>query len=114
MPLVQSGRFRALAITGLKRSEALPDVPTLESQGIKGFETAAWYGIAGPAGMPRPVVALLNQEIVKIAKSPEFGKQIIRDGVEPLGTTPEEFLALIKAELAKWSNLVAEAGLRLN
>lgn len=114
MPLVKSGRFKALAITGLKRSESLPDVPTLASQDIKGFETAAWYGVAGPAGMPKPVVALLNQEIVKIVKSAEFGKQITRDGVEPLGSTPEEFVDIVKAELAKWSSLVAEAGLHLN
>ena len=114
MPLVKSGRLKALAITGLKRSEFLPDVPTLSSHGIKGFETAAWYAVAGPAGIPRPLVTLLNQEIVKIAKSAEFRKQIAGDGAEPMGGTPEELAEAIKAELAKWTNLVAVAGLRLN
>lgn len=114
MPLVKSGRLKALAVTGVQRFELLPDLPTLSSQGIKGFETAAWYAVAGPAGMPRPVVTLLNQEIVKIAKSAEFRKQIAGDGAEPLGTTPEELAQAIKVELAKWTTLVAAAGLRLN
>jgi len=111
MPFVKDGRLKALAITGLHPSDLLPDVPTLDSQGIKGFETATWYGVVGPAGIPKPIVILLNQEIVKVAKSNEFKQRIAAEGAEPVGSTPEECAETIKNELEKWTKLVKDTGL---
>ena len=113
MPFVKDGRLKALGVTGLKRAELLPDVATLDSQGVKGFDTAAWYAVIGPAGLPKPVVQLLNQEIVKIAKSAEFKQRVEAEGVEPVGSTPEECAEIIKKELAKWTALVKATGLHI-
>jgi len=87
-------------------------VPTLDSQGIKGFETAAWYGIAGPAGVPKAVVALLNQEIVKMVKSEEFRQRVLNVGLEPLLNSPEDFAKIIAADSAQWNGIMPGLNLK--
>lgn len=111
---VQAGRLRALAITGEKRSQILPNVPTLLEQGVAGFEPGLWYALLGPAGMPRPVAARLHQEAVQVVQAPDFRKVLVAQGSEPVGGTPEECAATIKKELGIWTKLVREAGLRVN
>lgn len=111
---VQAGRLRALAITGEKRSQILPNVPTLLEQGVAGFEPGLWYALLGPAGMPRPVAARLHQEAVQVVQAPDFRKVLVAQGSEPVGSTPEECAATIKKELGIWTKLVREAGLRVN
>jgi len=113
-PFVRDGRLKALAITGSKRADALPDVPTLDSQGIKGYESGAWYAVLGPAGIPRSIVMQLNQEIVRIVKSDDFRQRVGKEGVEPQGSTPEAALETIRNEVAKWTGLVKETGLKVN
>lgn len=112
MPHVQAGRLKALGITGVKRSQLLPDVPTLAEQGVTGFETNYWYGLLGPAGIPKPIVARLNQEAVKIIRTADFKQKMIGEGAEPVGSTPEEFAEIISSGLAKWTKLVKDAGIR--
>ena len=113
MPYVRAGRIRPLAVTSLERSPVLPDVPTVDSQGLRGFEAKEWYGFVAPGGTPREIVARLNQEIVRVLKSTEVHGRLIDLGTEVVAESPEHFAALIKSELVKWSKLIKEAGIRL-
>ena len=114
MPHVKSGRLRAIAVTTLKRSSALPDVPTLDEQGLKGFETATWYGVAAPAGTPKEIVKKLHAEIVRIIKLPEVRERLASEGADFVGDTPEELTAFVKSEIAKWAKVVKQAGMKVN
>lgn len=114
MAHIQSGRLRALGITGIKRSQLLPDIPTLTEQGIAGFEGNAWYALLGPAGMPRPVVARLNQEVVKIVNTADVRQKLTTVGAEAVGSTPEECAEVIRNEIAKWTKLVKDTGIRVD
>lgn len=111
---VQSGRIRALAITGEKRSPALSAVPTFLEQGIAKFETGLWYALLGPARMPSSVSTRLQQEIAKAMQHPDFRKVLVSQGSDPVGSTPEECAAVIRKELEIWTRLVKEAGILLN
>jgi tripartite-type tricarboxylate transporter receptor subunit TctC len=106
---VKAGRLRALAITSAKRSPVLPETPTLLELGIK-LEINGWYCVMGPAGMPKPVVARLNAEINKILAQPDFVEQLAGQGVTPMGGTPEQVVALIKADMAKYAKAIQESG----
>lgn len=111
-PLVQhikAGKLRALAVTTAKRSSTLPNVPTLDEAGIKGFNQGTWFGILAPAGTPKDVVAKLNSEIVKIIQTPEFKKRMEEIGAEPVGDTPAQMAAQIKDDTAKYAKLVKDA-----
>lgn len=114
MPHVKSGRLRAIAVTTLKRSSALPDVPTLDEQGLKGFETATWYGVAAPAGAPKEIIKKLHAEIVRIIKLPEVRERLASEGADFVGDTPEELTAFVKSEIAKWAKVVKQAGMKVN
>jgi tripartite-type tricarboxylate transporter receptor subunit TctC len=109
---IAAGRLRPLAVTTAKRSRAMPELPTMAEAGVKGYEVAGWYGVVGPAKLPRPIVTKLNQEIVRALKMPDVGEKMAADGSEPMGTTPEQFGAHIKAEVAKWRDLIQKAGIR--
>ncbi|MSQ73702.1 MAG: tripartite tricarboxylate transporter substrate binding protein [Betaproteobacteria bacterium] len=113
MQPLQAGRLRALAITGVRRSPLLPELATLTEQGVKGFETGNWYALLGPAGIPKPVVMRLYQEIAKIGATTEFRQRLSSEGVEPVMNTPEECTEVIRAELAKWTNFVKVTGMRI-
>jgi len=109
---LKAGRLRALAVTTAKRSPAAPELPTMAEAGVPGYEVAGWYGVVAPAKTPRPIIVKLNQQIVRILHLPEVGEKLAADGSEPVGSTPEQFGAHIKAEVAKWRNLIQKTGIR--
>jgi tripartite-type tricarboxylate transporter receptor subunit TctC len=108
-PLVKDGKLRALAITAKTRSPALPDVPTLDELGIKGQEAETMQGVLVPAGTPRPIVDLLQTEIARIVNLPDVRDKMLAMGLEPDGMSPAEFAAYIKADVAKWKKVIADA-----
>lgn len=105
LPHIKGGKLRPLAVTGTTRHRLLPDVPTLEELGYKDFDGVQWYGIVGPANMPRPVVTRLNAEINKQINLPELKEKLSGEALETMPMTPEEFGAYIKNDIAKWSQL---------
>jgi len=109
---IKSGRLRPLAVTTAKRSRSMPELPTMAEAGVKGYEVAGWYGMVAPARTPRALITLLNGEVVRILKLPEVGDRLAADGSEPVGSSPEQFGAHIKSEVAKWRKLTAEAGIK--
>jgi len=113
-PQVKAGRLRALAVAGLQRSAVMPDVPTVAESGLPGYEAGSWYGLLAPAGTPRAIVERLNGEIVRILRLPEIERRLKGEAYEIPADTPDQFAAVIKAEVAKWAPIVREAGLRPN
>ena len=111
-PHIKAGKLRALALVAPQRSAALPDVPTVAEAGLRDFEVTTWYGILAPAGTPRPVVARLNAELVRIMHSPEVKDRLAAMATDPVTSTPEEFADYIKREIAKWGDVVRKAGLK--
>jgi tripartite-type tricarboxylate transporter receptor subunit TctC len=110
--LVRGGKLRGLAITNPKRVAALPDIPAV-AEALPGFELVGWYGIAGPAKLPGPILTRLNAEIVKIINSPELRDRIVADGAEPVGSSPEDFRQFMLADLEKAAKLVKASGAKL-
>ncbi len=111
---VKSCKMRALAGGGAKRSSAMPDVPTIAQAGVPGYNMVLWFGVLAPAGTPKPVVAALQREIAGILKMPDVKARLAAQGAEPVGSTPEEFDAFIKAEIVKWAKVVKDAGLKVD
>ena len=109
LPHIKSGKLRALAVTTAKRSSALPDVPTLEEAGLKGFDIGTWFGVLAPAATPRDIVDRLNAEMVKVIHSPDFKSRMAAIGAEPIGDSTAELSAKIKNETDKFAKLVKEA-----
>jgi tripartite-type tricarboxylate transporter receptor subunit TctC len=110
---VRSGRIRALGVSSLERSSALPDVPTVASQGFPGFEAKEWYGFVGPGATPQAVVARLNHDLVSALHQPDVRARLQDLGTEIVADAPEQFGALIKSELAKWATLIKSTGIHL-
>jgi tripartite-type tricarboxylate transporter receptor subunit TctC len=111
-PHVKTGRLRALAVTGARRSPALPDLPTMMEAGVRGYESSTWYGLLAPKATSRAIVTKLNREVVAIINLPEVKANLLAEGAEPVGNTPEQFGEFIKAEIAKWGKVIRAAGLR--
>ena len=111
-PHVAAGRLRALGVTSGKRSPAYPDVPTIAEAGVPGFDVVGWYGLLGPARMPKDVLARLSTEIIRIAKNPEVRELLKKRGATAVGSTPEEFAAFITTDHAKWSKVVKAANIK--
>jgi tripartite-type tricarboxylate transporter receptor subunit TctC len=109
-PHIKAGKLRALALVAPQRSGALPDVPTVAEAGLRDFEVTTWYGVLAPAGTPRSIVVRLNAELVKIMHSSELKERLAATGTEPLTSTPEEFAAYIKREIAKWGDVIRKSG----
>jgi tripartite-type tricarboxylate transporter receptor subunit TctC len=109
LPQVKAGRVRAIAITGARRSFAVPDLPTIAESGLPGYEAASWYGIAGPAKFPPSLVARFNKELGVIATDPEVKDRMAVEGLEALHTTPAEFGKIIAQDIAKWAKVVKAA-----
>ena len=109
----RGGRLRAIAVTSPKRLAALPDVPAM-AEALPGFEIVGWYGIFGPAKMPKALVTRLHDEIVKVLQRQDVKDMIAGDGADPIGNTPEEFRKYLDADVAKWAKLVKESGAKLN
>jgi tripartite-type tricarboxylate transporter receptor subunit TctC len=110
---VKAGKVRILGVTSAKRVVQLPDVPTIDEAGLKGFETAAWSGVYVPMGTPRDIITRLNTEIVKILKMPSVREQLAGQGAEPVGDTPEEFAQFTRSEIAKWAQVVKASGAKV-
>ena len=113
-PHMQSGKVRVLAITDSKRSASVPDIPTVAESGIPGYEVDQWYGIITSAKVPKPIVQKLRDAIAEAVKSPDVVKRLAGDGSTPVGSTPEQFNAHIRSEIAKWRKLAQEANLQLH
>ncbi len=109
---MNSGKLRALAVTGKQRSPAVPNLPTVAEAGVPGFDVGAWFGVVVPKGTPRPIVLRLNGEIVRITRLPEAREQFAAQGAEPVGSTPEEFGRHLRAEIDKWARVAKAAQLR--
>ena len=107
---IRAGKLRALAVTGPKRSPALAEVPTISEQGFPGVEATAWYGILAPAGTPKPVVAQLHGDLVRVLKQPDVVQKLDGLGFEIVGSTPEQFSAYIRTEIKKWEKVVRASG----
>ena len=113
VPHVKSGRLYALAVSFPARVKALPDVPTVLESGYK-YQVNNWHGVVAPRGVPKPIIDRLNAEINKIVKAPDFATRIASEGLEPAGGTPEEFLTLIKREIAEWAEVIRQANITIN
>jgi len=111
MPQVKAARLRALAVTSTRRSNALPELPAI-AETLPGYEASGWYGLLAPAATPREAVARINSETSRIMKLPEVAQRLAGDGVEAVGTTPEQFAAYLRAEIAKWGKIVKTAGIK--
>jgi tripartite-type tricarboxylate transporter receptor subunit TctC len=111
-PHIKAGRLRALAVVAPQRSSALPEVPTVAEAGLADFEVTTWYGVLVPAGTPRAVITRLNAELVKVMHAPELKEKLAAMGTDPLTSTPEEFAAYIKSEIAKWGDVIRKSGVK--
>ena len=114
LPHIKGGKLRALAVTTNVRSPALPDVPTLEEAGLKGFNIGTWFGVLAPAATPKDIVAKLNLEMVKVIQSPEFRKRMSEIGANPIGNTSAQMAAQIKEETEKFAIAVKEANVTVD
>jgi len=111
VPHVNAGRVRALGVGSKERIAVLPDVPAI-GETVAGYEARGWNGILAPAGTPKAIVSRLHHEIVKVVRSPEFGKLLVGEGATAVGNTPEEFDAIIRADIAKWAKILRETAKR--
>lgn len=109
-----AGKVRALAISGAKRSPALPDVPTMIESGLPGFDATSWYCVVAPAGTPKPIIDKLNAEIVKALNTPEMRQRLADEGAEIDPSTPAELARFVHAEIAKWAKAVKDSGARID
>jgi len=114
IPFIEQGKLRAVAVTSTKRLPNLPDVPTLDESGVKGYESLSWSGIMAPAGTPRRVIDKLNAAIEKILRDPDVKQRFASLGVEAVGGPPEAFSRHIRAESEKWARVVKTANITLN
>jgi tripartite-type tricarboxylate transporter receptor subunit TctC len=113
-PLIQSGRVRALAVSGLKRYSVMPEVPTLAESGLPGFEALAWNGVLVPSGTPRAVVERLNREMNAALQAADVRQKLNGAGLDPVGGTPEEFGRLIRSESDKWGPVIRRTGAKVD
>ena len=111
-PHVKSGRLRALAVAGARRSALFPEVPTMNQAGVEGVEVPLWYGLLAPKATPRDIVRTLASAVAKAAQSGEMRKKLAQDGAEPVGSTPEDFDAQLGDEVARWAEVVRVSGAR--
>jgi tripartite-type tricarboxylate transporter receptor subunit TctC len=109
-PHARAGRLRALAITTAKRSQAWPDLPTVAEAGIPGYQSIAWYGLVAPANVPPSVLQKISTEAMKAAKAPDVQDALIKQGAQPVGSTPAEFSSFIQSEMNKYAKVVKQAG----
>ena len=114
LPHIKAGKLRALAVTTAKRSPALPDVPTLDEAGMKGFNLGTWFGPLAPAGTPAPIVEKMSREIARIVALPDFKKKMEEIGAEPIGNTPVQMAQQIREDTERCAKLVRDAGVTID
>jgi tripartite-type tricarboxylate transporter receptor subunit TctC len=112
VPHIKSGRMRALAVSGAKRSSSVPDVPTMQEAGVASYEAVSWYGMFAMAGTPPSVIAKINADVVRAVQSAEVKQRFAAIGVDPVGSTPEYLMQYLRAEIMKWAQVVKTTGLR--
>jgi tripartite-type tricarboxylate transporter receptor subunit TctC len=112
IPYVRDGRLRALGVTSLKRAAVAPELPTIAEAGLPGYEAVQWYGLLAPGATPREIIAKLNEAVAHATHDAAVRKRFLDDGVEPVGSTPEEFVALIRSDTAKWARVVKDANIK--
>jgi tripartite-type tricarboxylate transporter receptor subunit TctC len=113
LPHIKSGAVRALAVTSLKRSPAMPELPTLDETGLKGYEVTAWFGLVAPAATPREVVMRINQALNRSTSDPKVRDALVSRGATIVQHAPEDFLSFIRTETAKWGPVVKYAGVKI-
>jgi tripartite-type tricarboxylate transporter receptor subunit TctC len=111
-PHIKAGKLRAIAVTTSKRNAAWPEVPTVSESGLTGYESLAWYGIVGPAKLPQPVLTKLSEETINAIHSSDMQAALLKQGAEPVGSTPREFAAFIKNEMTKYARVIKDAGVK--
>lgn len=112
LPHVEAGRLRALAVTSAKRFASVPTLPSMSEAGITGYEAVSWNGLAAPANAPRDIIVRIQVEVARALQTPDMKERFFKDGIEPVGSTPEQFAAHIKSERAKWEKVVDAAGIK--
>jgi len=112
LPHAKTGRLRGLGVTGTKRAGAAPEIPTIAEAGVPGYEAVQWFGVLAPAGTPREIIVRLHGEIVRLLNAAEVRGRLLGDGADPVGSSPEEFAAFLRAETAKWAKVVKDAGIQ--
>ena len=110
----KAGRVRALAVTTAKRSDAMPDIPTMQEGGVKGYEFTSWYGLVAPRAVPRPIIAKLNATVVNALQQKDLRERLESTGAEPQSSTPQQFGELLKREIGKFTSLVQRARLKID
>jgi tripartite-type tricarboxylate transporter receptor subunit TctC len=113
MPQIRDHRLNPIGQTGLRRAQVAPDIPTLDEAGLPGFNITAWIGVVAPKGTPDEIVKKLNGEIGRALKDPEFAGKISAIGIDPLGSTPEEFAAFLRKEIPRWQQIVRDADIKV-
>jgi tripartite-type tricarboxylate transporter receptor subunit TctC len=113
LPHVKSGRLRAVATTNAKRTPVLPDLPTVGESGYPGFEAGSWFGVMGPGRMSPEIVARLASVVLKSLTAADMRERLSGQGAEPVGGSPEQFAAHVRAEVAKWAKVIKAANIRL-
>ena len=114
MPYVKAGRLRVIAVTGAKRSPLLPDAPTVAEAGLPGFDVTSWYGMFGPAALPRELLNKVNADIAAVLAAPDVKERLAGSGADPAPTTPEDLGQLVREEVAKWAKVVADSGAKVD
>lgn len=109
---VESGKLRALAVSTIRRTQVMPNVPTLDESGVKGIDIPHWYGIWAPAKTPAPIVEAINREYVRVMALPQIRERLMNEGAEPVGNAPDQFGAFVKAEVERWSEVARIAGMK--
>jgi tripartite-type tricarboxylate transporter receptor subunit TctC len=109
---IRNGKIVAIAVTSAKRSHGAPDIPTVSESGVPGFEASSWFGMLAPVGTPKDVIARLNEVALKVVRMKEVDESLIRQGMDPTGTTPAEFDAYLRAEIGKWTRVAREANIK--
>jgi tripartite-type tricarboxylate transporter receptor subunit TctC len=112
LPLVRDGKLRALAVTSLKRSPALPELPTVDESGVRGFEATLWGGLLAPTGTPATIVRKLHLETAKALAQPDVRAKFADLGLDTIGNSPDEFAAVIKSEIPQWAKVINESGIK--
>jgi tripartite-type tricarboxylate transporter receptor subunit TctC len=109
---IRAGQLRALAVTSRKRSDALPDVPTMDEAGVGGYEATLWFALVGPAGLPAAIAAKLNREVIDILNSAEMKEALAQQGLVGDPSTPDALTAQIRSDIGKWRDVIAKAGIK--